>query len=174
MTDLPLIHRLDGDIGEGGVDFVNYWKQMLLDNDFVNANTGKFDPRHMMGVSNQDVFRWPALTDGTQRQLLSQFIAAIELPGVPALFWGEEQSFYLLDNTADNYLYGRQPMSSNRGWQLHGCYKVGSSSYVDFPVGPAGEGCSDDQVSLDHKDPSHPVRNIVKRMYELRRQYPGM
>lgn len=165
--------RLDGAIGQGGVDFVNYWQQMMLDNDFVNANTGKFDPRHMMGVSNQDVFRWPALTDGTHRQLLAQFITTIELPGAPALFWGEEQSFYLLDNTADNYVYGRQPMSSNRGWQLHGCYKVGASSYVGFPVGPAATGCSDDRVSLDHKDPSHPVRNIVKRMYELRRQYPG-
>lgn len=33
-------------------------------------------------------------------------------------------------------------------------------------------GCYDDSVSLDHRDPSHPLRNIIKRMYELRQQYP--
>lgn len=127
----------------------------------------------MMGTANQDVFRWPSLTDGTQRQILGQFITIIELPGAPALFWGEEQSLYILDSTASNYVYGRQPMSSNRAWQLHGCYKLGDTSYVNFPLGPAATGCSDNGVSLDHKDPSHPVRNIVKRMFELRQQYPG-
>jgi alpha-1,3-glucan synthase len=94
------------------------------------------------------------------------------MPGAPALYWGEEQALYLLDSTADNYVYGRQPMSSNRGWQAHGCYALSDSSYTLFPLGPALEGCHDDDVSLDQKDPSHPVRNIIKRMYELRKQYP--
>lgn len=165
-------NSLSGDISDAGVDFTEFWSDILLENDLVNANTGEFDPRHLFGVSNQDVFRWPALQDGTQRQLLGQFVTTLEMPGSPALYWGEEQALYLLDNTADNYVFGRQPMSSNRGWQAHGCYALADSSYTVFPLGPALEGCHDEGISLDHKDPSHPVRNIVKRMYELRQQYP--
>jgi len=30
---------------------------MAVSNDLVNANTGQLDPRHMYGVTNQDVFR---------------------------------------------------------------------------------------------------------------------
>lgn len=146
---------------------------MLVQNDFVNANTGKFDPRAVIGMTSQDVFRWPAIKNGTQRQLLGQFITTLEIPGTPALYWGEEQSLYLLDSTSSDFLYGRQPMSSSPGWQLHGCYHVGDDTYYgDFPDGPATTGCHDDAVSLDHKDPSHPTRNVIKRMYELRRQYP--
>ena len=29
-----------------------------------------------------------------------------------------------------------------------------------------------DSVSLDHRDPSHPVRNILKRMFQLREEFP--
>lgn len=51
-------------------DWVEAWNGMLTSNDFLNANTGKFDPRHMFGVVNQDVFRWPAIEYGIQRNLL--------------------------------------------------------------------------------------------------------
>ncbi|KAK7732518.1 hypothetical protein SLS53_008403 [Cytospora paraplurivora] len=164
---------LSGDTGLQGVDFVELWETIVLENDLVNANTGEFDPRHIIGMTSQDVFRWTALKNGTERQLLGQFITTLEIPGTPALYWGEEQSLYLIDSTASNYLYGRQPMSSNRGWQLHGCYHLGDAAlYGEVPDGPGLTGCHDDSVSLDHKDPSHPVRNIVKRMYELRQQYP--
>lgn len=127
----------------------------------------------MMGMTSQDVFRWTALKNGTEKQILGQFITTLELPGTPALYWGEEQSLYIIDSTASNYLYGRQPMSSSRAWQLHGCYHMGDSSLSgEVPDGPGLTGCYDDTVSLDHKDPSHPVRNIFKRMYEVRKQYP--
>ncbi|ORY55827.1 uncharacterized protein BCR38DRAFT_461815 [Pseudomassariella vexata] len=165
---------LDGNIGENGVNFVELWRNIVLQNDLVNSNTGEFDPRHQFGTSDQDVFRWPALENGTQRQLLAHFITTLEMPGSPALFWGEEQSFYILDSTAENFVYGRQPMSSSRGWQIHGCYQISDATYTDFPLGPARHGCNDDNVSLDHKDPSHPVRNVLKRMYELRLQYPTL
>ncbi|KAH8653740.1 alpha-1,3-glucan synthase [Xylariales sp. PMI_506] len=165
---------LDSDEGTDGVDLVSFWNTLVLEYDLVNANTGEFDPRIFFGTSDQDVFRWPSVVDGTQRQLLGQFLMTLELPGAPALYWGEEQSFYILDNTASNYVYGRQPMSSSRGWQLHGCYALTDSSYNNMPLGPALDGCHDDNVSLDHKDPSHPVRNIIKRMYELRQQYPTL
>jgi alpha-1,3-glucan synthase len=41
-----------------------------------------------------------------------------------------------------------------------------------MPLDAARTGCSDENVSHDHRDPSHPVHNIVKHMYFLRQQYP--
>ena len=55
----------------------------------------------MYGVTNQDVFRWPAVTNGVERQLLGHFITNMLMPGIPLLLWGEEQSFYVLDNTGE-------------------------------------------------------------------------
>lgn len=51
-------------------------------------------------------------------------------------------------------------------------YKVGSAKYANFPLDSALYGCEDDNVSLDHRDPSHPMYNIIKRMFELREIYP--
>lgn len=165
---------MDGNL-EAGYDaplnWVDQWNTYLLTNDFVNAETGQFDPRHMYGVTNQDVFRWPAVVNGTQRQLLGHFITNLLLPGIPLLLWGEEQAFYVLDNTAENYIFGRQPMSAATAWQDHGCYSIGSAQYYQWPVGDARHGCRDDGVSRDHRDPSAPVRNILKHMYHLRQKY---
>jgi glycosidase len=69
----------------------------------VNANTGKFDPRHLYGTSNQDVFRWPAIKNGTQKEVLGLYIVSLLMPGIPLLIWGEEQNFYVLENTDSNY-----------------------------------------------------------------------
>lgn len=51
-------------------DWVEAWNKILVSNDMINAETGLFDPRHMFGAVNQDVFRWPAITYGVQRNLL--------------------------------------------------------------------------------------------------------
>lgn len=51
-------------------DWVKAWNKIILTNDMLNAETGEFDPRHMYGVVNQDVFRWPALEFGVERNLL--------------------------------------------------------------------------------------------------------
>jgi len=166
---------LDGNLSAGydvPVSFVDTWNTMLTTNDLSNAYTGEFDPRHMYGVTNQDVFRWSAIKDGTKRMLLGLFVTTLEIPGIPLLLWGEEQAFYVLDNTAKNYVFGRQPMSSNLAWQSHGCYRLGSSQYFDFPLEAALDGCNDDSVGLDHRDPTHPVRNIIKVFYNLRAKYP--
>ncbi|TKA69838.1 hypothetical protein B0A49_07425 [Cryomyces minteri] len=154
------------------VNFVDTWNTMLTTNDLVIANTGEFDPRHMYGSTNQDVFRWPAILNGTEKMLLAQFVTTLHMPGIPLLLWGEEQAFYVLDSTADNYIFGRQAMSSALAWQNHGCYRLGSSQYFEFPVDAAENGCNDDKVSLDHRDPSHPIRNIIRSMYSLRRRFP--
>ena len=166
---------MDGNL-EAGYDapqnWIDMWNTFLLTNDFVNPSTGVFDPRHMYGVTNQDVFRWGAITDGIQRQLLGHFITYIHLPGVPLLLWGEEQSFHVLDNTASNYIFGRQAMSSATAWQTHGCYHLDSTQYFKMPLDAARRGCEDNTNSYDHRDPSAPMRNILKRMTHLRDLYP--
>ncbi|GKZ26283.1 hypothetical protein AbraIFM66951_003610 [Aspergillus brasiliensis] len=158
--------------GDPPVNFIETWNGLVQTNDMINVNTGKFDPRHLFGVTNQDVFRWPAIANGTHKQNLGLYIASLLMPGIPILSWGEEQDFYILDNQADNYIFGRGPMSSAQAWQLHGCYKLGASKYVNFPLDRALTGCGDDSVSLDHRDPSHPVRGLIKMMFEMRQNYP--
>ena len=166
---------MDGNL-EAGYDsprnWVDMWNDFIMTNDFVNPNTGVFDPRHMYGVTNQDVFRWPAIHQGKERQLLGHFITTIHLPGIPLLLWGEEQAFYVLDNTASNYIFGRQAMSSASAWQTHGCYSLDSTQYYNMPLEAARHGCTDDTVSHDHRDPSHPIRNIIRHMYQLREAFP--
>lgn len=87
-------------------NFVSAWNQMFVNNDFLNAESGVLDPRHMFGTSNFDVFRWPSLENGTARSVLGTFLAELVMPGIPLLFYGEEQNFYLYDTGAANYLYG--------------------------------------------------------------------
>ncbi|OBW67971.1 MAG: Amidase signature enzyme [Aureobasidium pullulans] len=166
---------LDGNLlaaSDAPVNFIDAWHVMVQTNDFVNANNGKFDPRHMYGVSNQDVLRWPGLINGTQRQVLGSFVNTLVVPGISMISWGEEQLFYVLDNTAANYIYGRQSMSSAQAWQMHGCYKVGDENLSNFPVNSSLVGCQDDAVSLDHRDPTHPMYNYLKMGHEMRRRYP--
>ena len=88
------------------VNFVNAWNEMFVTNDFINPSNGEVDPRHMFGTSNFDVFRWPSLENGTQRSVLGTFITSLVMPGIPLLYYGEEQNFYLYDTGASNYLYG--------------------------------------------------------------------
>lgn len=166
---------MDGNLAAGydlPVDWVTAWNLMLTSNDQINPSTGVFDPRHMYGVTNQDVFRWPAIANGTERMLLGMFITTLLLPGIPLFLWGEEQAFYALDNTAANYVFGRQAMSSSFAWQLHGCYTVGSAQYRNFDPVHAKEGCHDPWNSRDHRDPSHQVRNIIKAKLQMRLNYP--
>ncbi|KUJ12806.1 alpha-1,3-glucan synthase Ags2 [Mollisia scopiformis] len=156
------------------VGLVDAWNDLLLTNDLVNPNTGVFDPRHMFGTTNQDNFRWPAVANGTAKMLLGQFLTTLHMPGIPLLLWGEEQAFYVLDSTSDDYIFGRQSMSSSQAWKMHGCYRVGSSQYHNFleDGAPALDGCYDDWNTLDHRDPTHPIRNIIKSMYQMRKNYP--
>ncbi|PYH55725.1 alpha-1,3-glucan synthase [Aspergillus niger CBS 101883] len=166
---------MDGSLSAGydvSVEFVTAWNEMLISNDFINPNTGEFDPRHMYGVTNQDVFRWPTLEKGTERQLLGQFVTTLLLPGIPLLLWGEEQAFYVLDATASNYIFGRQSMSPATAWHTHGCFSLDSSTFYDWPITRGRHACEDITVTYDHRDPSHPARNIIKHMYQMRVDYP--
>ncbi|GKT65805.1 alpha-1,3-glucan synthase [Colletotrichum tofieldiae] len=172
---LVIFLGMDG-TGVAGYDvpsnFVEAWNEVLRSNDMINANTGQVDPRHMFGAMNQDTFRWPAIEVGHERSLMGLFITTLHLPGIPMLTWGEEQAFYVLDNTAQNYMFGRQPLASAPAWQQHGCYSMPATLYFQMPLTRAREGCRDDTVSWDHRDPSHPIRNILKHMYHLREEYP--
>jgi alpha-1,3-glucan synthase len=168
---------MDGNLEAGydtPSDWVAMWSEMILSNDLINPNTGEFDPRHLLGTTNQDVFRWPAIEQGVERMLLGQFITTIHMPGAPLVYYGEEQAMYVLDSTAENYIFSRQAMSATPAWMLHGCHAQNSSQYVGWPIGPARTGCLDETVSYDHRDPSHPVRNIMKSMYAMRDNYPGL
>ncbi|KAG8699976.1 Cell wall alpha-1,3-glucan synthase ags1, partial [Ceratobasidium sp. 394] len=153
-------------------NFVDIWDAMLRTNDFLNAETELLDPRHMYGVSNFDVFRWPSLVNGTQKMALASFINALVMPGIPLIYYGEEQDFYLYDNGASNYLFGRQPMTSNTAWQRHGCYKLGSEQYFNMPLEKALLGCVDDWNSLDHFDPTSATRRLMAQFHYLRKQIP--
>ena len=168
---------LDGNLEAGfdlPVDWVDAWNEMLMTNDMVNAETGELDPRHMYGSGNQDVFRWPAIRQGIERNLLALYIVSLHLPGMPILWGGEEQSLFALDSTAANYIFGRQPLTSAPGWQLHACYSLGTTQYNDWPVEAALTGCDDETVGYDHRDPSHPVRNVIKSMFHMRDSYRAL
>ncbi|KAJ5651230.1 uncharacterized protein N7484_004953 [Penicillium longicatenatum] len=168
---------MDGNLAAGydvPVNWTEAWYDMVLTNDLVNANTGKFDPRHMYGATNQDVFRWPAVEYGLERQLLALFITTLHMPGIPLLLWGEEQAFHTLDALASNYIYGRQAMSPATAWKTHGCFSLNSTQYFDWPIKSGRDACHDESVTYDHRDPSHPIRNTIKHMYQMREDYPAM
>jgi alpha-1,3-glucan synthase len=168
---------LDGNLEDGfdlPENFVDAWNQMIITNDLANQNTGIFDPRHMMGATNQDNFRWPGIHLGTERSLMASYITTLLMPGIPLVFAGEEQAFYTLDNTAGNYLFGRQAMTSTLASEIHSCYKVGTTLFNNFPLESALHGCEDPGNALDHRDPSHPVRNILKSMFQMRQNYASL
>lgn len=108
---------------------------------------------------------------GIEREFLGFFITTLFLPGIPLVYYGQEQGLYILDNTAANYIFGRQPMSPAPAWKIHGCYSLNSSQYYNFPVEQGRHGCEDDNVPRDHRDPSHPTRNILKAMFAMRENY---
>ncbi len=92
--------------GDPQVNFVETWNELMRTNDMANAYTGEFDPRHMYGITNQDVFRWPGIRNGTEKQLLGLFVVTLLFPGIPTLSWGEEQAMYVLESTNNNYVFG--------------------------------------------------------------------
>jgi alpha-1,3-glucan synthase len=65
-------------------------------------------------------------------------------------------------------------MPSNKAWQRHGCYHLGSDAIFDFPLGKALLGCQDDWNSLDHFDPTADVRRLYKQFFDLRVAYPAL
>jgi alpha-1,3-glucan synthase len=161
---------------EAGYDlptnWVETWHQMVLTNDFYNANTGEFDPRHLYGATNQDVFRWPAIELGVERNLLAYFIVTFLLPGAPLMWYGEEQGLYTLDGTAENYIYGRQAFAPSPAWKTHGCFGLNNEVYTNWPITKGRESCHDESVGWDHRDPSAPLRNIFKHMFKIRDRLP--
>ncbi|KAF8892560.1 glycoside hydrolase family 13 and glycosyltransferase family 5 protein [Infundibulicybe gibba] len=148
--------------------------QMFVNNDFVNPSSGSVDPRHMYGTSNFDIFRWPSLENGTQRSVLATFITTLVMPGIPLLYYGEEQNLYLFDNGASNYLYGRQAMTSNQAWKRHGCYRLGSEQYFNMPLEKALLGCYDDWNALDHFDPTTDSRRMFSQFHQMRQTYGAL
>ncbi|KIY70932.1 glycosyltransferase family 5 protein [Cylindrobasidium torrendii FP15055 ss-10] len=168
---------MDGNLNvayDVAVNFVTAWNQMFVNDDFINQLTGQVDPRHMYGTSNFDIFRWPSMEDGVQKSILATFITTLVMPGIPLLFYGEEQDFYLFDNSNQNYLYGRQTMTSSIAWKRHGCYKLGSQQFYNVPIDKALVGCQDDSNALDHFDPTRDSRRAIAQFNSMRKTYGSL
>jgi alpha-1,3-glucan synthase len=154
------------------LDWVEAWHYMVRTNDLYNAYTNEFDPRHLYGATNQDVFRWPAIEQGVERMLLAYFITTLLLPGAPLVYYGEEQALYALDGTASNYVFGRQAFAPSPAWKAHGCFGLTMGQYVGWPIEKGRHGCEDESVARDHRDPSANIRNIFRHMFALRNHLP--
>ncbi|KAL7417332.1 putative alpha-glucan synthase [Mrakia frigida] len=174
---LTRILQLDGNLDvadDVAVDFATAWRQININEDMINSQTGLYDPRHWMGVTNHDIFRWPAMINGTQKQAFGNYVGMLMIPGIPLIYYGEEQGMYLFDNTAANYLFGRQAMTATPAWEKHGCYKLGSTQYHNFEFGKSLFGCEDSWNALDHFDPTSPGFRYLQRIFNLRNTYPGL
>lgn len=65
-------------------------------------------------------------------------------------------------------------MISNKAWQRHGCYGLGSTQYFNMPLDKALLGCRDDWNSLDHFDPTTDSRRVFARFNQLRTIYGAL
>ena len=71
-----------------------------------------------------------------------------------------------------DFFTSRQAMASNKAWQRHGCYHLGSDALYNLPLSRASVGCLDDWNSLDHFDPTADVRRLYKQFFDLRASFP--
>ncbi|EEB09010.2 alpha-1,3-glucan synthase Mok13 [Schizosaccharomyces japonicus yFS275] len=169
--------RMDGDLQvrfDVPVEFTQGWNKIVIYEDQINPNTGTFDPRHLYGVTNHDVFRWPAIANGAEKLILGTMVTFFLFPGIPSIYYGDEQGMYVLDNTAKNYIYGRQAMPSAMAWKLHGCYSLGSEQYPTFPISKASHGCQDEWNTLDHFDFAKEELQIFKQFSAIRNYYVSL
>ena len=74
--------------------------------------------------------------------------------------------------TDSDFFTSRQAMPSNKAWQRHGCYHLGSDALLNTQFSRVLVGCQDDWNSLDHFDPTADVRRLFKQFFELRAAYP--
>jgi alpha-1,3-glucan synthase len=65
-------------------------------------------------------------------------------------------------------------MSPSPAWYMHGCYTGSSAQYFEMPLESARDGCKDVTNTYDHRDPSHPIRGIIRQLYHLRTQFPTL
>ena len=63
-------------------------------------------------------------------------------------------------------------MTSNKAWQRHGCYSVGTDALFALPLLKASLGCKDNWNSLDHFDPTADSRRLFKQFFDLRSRFP--
>ncbi len=65
-------------------------------------------------------------------------------------------------------------MTSNTAWKRHGCYKLGSQQYFNFPLGKSLIGCYDDWNALDHFDVTTEPRRLFSQFNYLRSVYGAL
>jgi alpha-1,3-glucan synthase len=71
-----------------------------------------------------------------------------------------------------DFFTSRLAMPSNKAWQRHGCYHLGSDSLYDLEISRSTVGCLDDWNSLDRFDPSADVCRLFKQLFDLCATYP--
>lgn len=110
---------MDGNLEDGfdiSNNFVTAWNEMMVNNDFLNSNTDELDPRHMYGVSNFDVYRWPSLVNGTQRAVLGLLITTLIMPGIPLVCYSSSCSLVQLMVNFPDLLWRRTEFLFVRQW----------------------------------------------------------
>lgn len=65
-------------------------------------------------------------------------------------------------------------MFSNKAWQRHGCYRLGSDQYFNMALDKSLLGCLDDWNSLDHFDPTTDSRRMFSHFLYLRSVYSSL
>ncbi len=65
-------------------------------------------------------------------------------------------------------------MFSNKAWQRHGCYRLGSDQYFNIRIERALVGCMDEWNSLDHFDPTADSRRMFGHFLYLRSVYSAL
>jgi alpha-1,3-glucan synthase len=63
-------------------------------------------------------------------------------------------------------------MTYQTAWWTNGCFNLNTSKFFDFPIEKGRDGCNDITVTYDQRNPAHPLRNVMKRMFEIRAHYP--
>ena len=72
------------------------------------------------------------------------------------------------------FALSRQAMTSNKAWQRHGCYHLGSEQFYNMALNRALLGCHDESNSLDHFDPTTETRRVFSHFFYLRSVYSAL
>ncbi|KAJ3045031.1 Cell wall alpha-1,3-glucan synthase ags1 [Rhizophlyctis rosea] len=168
---LLYVLQVDGNVDINPVDLFN---SLPIWDDLYNPQTGRLDLRHMYGITNQDLFRFPALDHGIEKSRLANWLVTVMMTGTANLYYGEEQNFAMLDSMTDDYIYGRQAFSPSLAWGMHGCFAQQPTAFnKDLPFNQerSRNGCRDPIVSGDHFNYTHPSFVFYRHLYWVRTTY---
>ncbi|KAJ1566559.1 hypothetical protein HK405_009324, partial [Cladochytrium tenue] len=86
-------------MGNQQTDVIYNYQAALMADDMYNPTTGQLDVRHVLGITNGDIFRWPVVQNGIAVARVGYFLTMVVLSGVPGVYYGEEQDFAVIDGS---------------------------------------------------------------------------